>query len=78
MIVILISSNRNPLDDIPRYLFLPSIIKPSRSQLGMPGLMESPTVCGAGARSFIKSSLARKTHPHNDSVPSPCPLMASR
>ncbi|MFI5386965.1 MAG: tyrosine-type recombinase/integrase [Fimbriimonadales bacterium] len=47
-------------------------------EVSITGVMESPTVCGVGARSFIKSSLARKTHPHNDFVPSPCPLMASR
>ena len=32
-----VKSNRNPLHDVPRHLFLPPVVKPGRSWLGVPG-----------------------------------------
>jgi hypothetical protein len=58
-------SNRNPLHNVPRYLFLPPVVKPGRSRLGVPRLMWPSQLCGRHAVDAGDSALSRSGTPPN-------------
>ena len=50
--------NRDMLDDIPRHLHLPSVVKPGRPQLGMPG-----QVLSILQRHSLRQEVSDRRHP---------------